>query len=231
MKKIILAALVLCCVAGGAHAAELPAFAQDADRLTVAGAIVTDPVLLAEKALNDVDTNLDDTCDRIAASDGMNLGIGKAISSYANGQEGRQCIVFRFRAENETGFNFVLQAKGSGAITLNMTVPDFPAVGVSAQPGKYIHIAQDTFTFEQGEWYCVLFAVDRDAELRIAVWQEYRPRNMAWYHANLAQDAWYEDGQDYCSRDWSLQMTTHRDDILEMDVSGFLIVGFSGFAD
>jgi len=211
------------------------AVAEDAGYMDVISAILVDPCILSEKDISGFDTNIGDSgYSTITTSGGLSMGVGDNIAAYG-GRRGewydKQCIVVKFRLNNDDGICFNLCAHESGHIVLSMTSPEYPAVGLSTEEGMaYTYIGQ-TFHFEQGEWYYALFAVDMNAELRLAVWQEDASHNIAYYQTNLANDSRYKTGKDYVNREWNLQLTAYETDAVDMDIAGFWIVDYLGYVN
>ena len=136
-----------------------------------------------------------------------------------------------FRINNDSGLWFEFSARDCANIVMDLTAPQFPAVGMSAQPEKYRHFGSEAFTFAEGEWYVALFAVDPSLELGLYLWQDGDPHNMAWYRTNLARDDWYADGADFKDRSWELYMDMSYVDAVDIDIAGYSVINFSGFRE
>lgn len=234
MKRLCLCTLLLCCAVGCAGAqSPFPQIEGTAYYWEVLPLLLRNPDYLCENAVGGGQTVIEYAQDITHIGECRNVDIEGNILDYSGGSEADtgQAILVKFRVNNDSGLWFSFCSRDYAAIVMNLAAPQFPAVGMSSQPEKYRHFGNESFTFAEGAWYMALFAVDPQLELGLWLWQEGTPGNMAGYRTNLARDDWYAGGADFAGRRWSLTLNMSYVDPVDIDLAGYRVIGFAGFAD
>jgi len=248
-----LAALLLCCTLAccaasaevvvsvrpaqtAAQAVSAPVIPEDADAPDVIGAFLKDARVIYASDVNDYATDiLAEGCyTRFTNRKGLELGLGRLLNFYGDRRDewiNNQCIVVRFRIHNDNGICFQLNGDSDKTLLFSLLQPDYPSFGLSTEPlAGYRYFGLDyptAFTFVPGQWFFALLAVTPDARLRLAVWQESDPGNMAYDQADLANDGRFPTGPEYLNREWHLSAWVYDTDAVDMDVAGYYIVEYS----
>ena len=182
----------------------------DGSVMSAAKALLIDPVIIYQEKIEGFlesdgePCSISDHGDFITADLETNFAgmLTQAFVDYdGRGQYGRdtmrQCIVLRYRPRINWRYGWRLDPctpEGqSSPIFISLKDPQFPSMGIESEAANgesYFGFTYDLSGFEYRDdvWYCMLIAIDKDAEFRFAMWQEDDPANKAYYAADLAEE-------------------------------------------